>query len=132
MWALILLAVLFGYGPGAVITARVMFGRLRSAFIASAATRRPAVAAVSVFERQERTQAALVALLTGLGWLLTVPLLVLRRAVATLVLSRPPVSARERELRTRALHDRIDELERSMAMGQHGPAAAPDERTAVA
>jgi len=125
MWAWVLLLVVAGYCLGAVLTARVVFGRLRSAFIVATTARRPAAAAVTAFERQERTQAALVALLTGLGRLLTVPLLVLRRTVATLVCSRPPLTARERELQAQALRERIDELERSLAMGVHHPAAGP-------
>lgn len=124
-WIWIPLGLVCAYSLGAIVTARVIYGLRRTQYLAKATMRRPPTEAVSAFERQERTQTALIALLAGVGWILSVPVLALRRGVAAAVCAHPPMTPCDRALRNRALHEHIAELERSLAIGQHTKTTDP-------
>ncbi|QMU69650.1 hypothetical protein [Streptacidiphilus sp. P02-A3a] len=124
MWAWGVLVGILGYLCGAVLTARLDFGRRRTAFIDRAGKRMSPSQAVTQFEYAERSHVALVALLVGLSWLITTPLLAVRRGLVTVIAARPPLTACERGLRKQALSGRIRELERELGLGEAGPEAA--------
>ncbi|MFB7666919.1 hypothetical protein ACFC1R_23715 [Kitasatospora sp. NPDC056138] len=111
---LLWLGVFGGYGLGAVVTARAVFERGRSGYLASAAPGRGNERAVGEFEQQERQHIEVIALFCGLLWVTAVPALLLRHIVARLALARP-CAGRNAE----AVRERIDELERSLGLGAY-------------
>ncbi|KDN87666.1 hypothetical protein [Kitasatospora cheerisanensis] len=127
MTVVLCLGVLVGYALVAFLTARSVFLRGRAAYL-EGRTGSGGAHTVGAFERQERQQTEAVALCAGALWPAAVPLLLLRRAVAALVLARPagPVRPAPGEVA-----ERIEELERALRLGRHaappcsGPARMP-------
>ncbi|MFD8595462.1 hypothetical protein ACFV1L_10715 [Kitasatospora sp. NPDC059646] len=118
MTVVLCLGVLVGYALGAFLTARSVFRRCRAAYLAGR-TGSGGAHTVGAFERQERQQAEAVALSAGALWPAAVPLLLLRRAVAALVLARPDGRVRPEP---GEVAERIDDLERALGVGRY---AAP-------
>ncbi|MCC9305920.1 hypothetical protein LN042_02155 [Kitasatospora sp. RB6PN24] len=115
----LMLGVLGGYGLGAALTARVVFERSRAGFLDGAATSRFRRArALADFERHERHQVEVIALLSGVCWVVAVPVLVLKHAVTDLLFARPVGVPAERRC-DQDVAERIDELERSLGIGAY-------------
>ncbi|MFF3006730.1 hypothetical protein ACFVTF_28465 [Kitasatospora sp. NPDC057940] len=109
---LLWLGVLGGYAIGAVVTARTVFERGRTGFLAGTATGR----SLAEFERRERQHIEAIALFSGVLWVTAVPVLVVRRLVARLALARPACHGGRSAQQVR---DRIDELERALGVGAY-------------
>ncbi|MFB7676569.1 hypothetical protein ACFC26_34700 [Kitasatospora purpeofusca] len=105
------LGVLGGYGIGAVVTARTVFERGRTGFLAGTASGR----SLAEFERRERQHIEAIALFSGVLWVTAVPVLLLRQLVARLVLARPGRGGPD----ARQVRERIDELERALGVGAY-------------
>ncbi|MCG6494393.1 hypothetical protein [Kitasatospora sp. A2-31] len=115
---------LAGYGVVAGLTARLVFARARAAFVAGRSGA-PAEWAEKRFEENERAQAETLALVSGLCWVVAVPVLALRRVVAVVVLARP--DAERAATPPHLVGERIEELERMLGLGEHTPNLLPGD-----
>ncbi|MFB7908287.1 hypothetical protein ACFC1T_17800 [Kitasatospora sp. NPDC056076] len=112
---LLWLGMLGGYAIGAVVTARTVFERGRAGFLGGPASGR----SLAEFERRERPHIEVIALCSGVLWVTAVPVLLLRRLVASVVLARPRHGVRDGQ----QVRARISELERALGIGTYADTA---------